>query len=253
MSPSTQTNPVEVLFVGASSSLFSTLASLLDNNAFIVKHIGDRLTAIPLSALDSCDIIIVHVLPGDPAGIADLDWVYVNRPYLPVIAIIDEGQDGCGTEAIDKGVQNVLVKNELAPALLRRSIRYSMENMLSKQIKDDSDRLFRIMLEYGQDIITLISAEGTIIYESSNIERLAGFRPEELIGMNLADLIHPDDGDLLTVKLQESLRNSQKPIHMRTKIKDKSGQWRLIDAIGRNFIDDPAAGCIVINSRIIEE
>jgi PAS domain S-box-containing protein len=244
---------IEVLFFGVNNSLLSAVKGMLGDAGYRVSAAEWNEGKKNGSFGESVDVIIYALSSDGGKDESVLQSICAACPSLPVIAIINEGQDERGLQAIGKGVQDVLVSNELSSALLRRTIRFSMERMLSRQIKEDSDRLFGIMLEYGQDIITLMSGEGTIIYESPNIERLAGYKPEELIGRNIAEIVLPEDHGLLAEKIAESLRNSKKPIFIKTKFSDKAGQWRDVEAVGRNFIDDPAAGCIVINARVIQQ
>src|SRR5438552_12869111 len=56
-----------------------------------------------------------------------------------------------------------------------------------------SEERFRALIERGSDTITIVDAVGSILYESPSIERVLGYRPEELIGRPVLDYIHPDD------------------------------------------------------------
>src|SRR5258706_1874425 len=52
---------------------------------------------------------------------------------------------------------------------------------------------FRSLIENTTDIITILEADGSIRYESPSIERILGYKPEELVGRNAFEFIHPDD------------------------------------------------------------
>ncbi len=53
----------------------------------------------------------------------------------------------------------------------------------------------REFVESATDMITLIDSDGTIKYVSPAIERVLGWDPEELIGENGFEYVHPDDRD----------------------------------------------------------
>src|SRR5512141_2695956 len=52
---------------------------------------------------------------------------------------------------------------------------------------------FRNLVENTLDVVTILSGNGTIRYESPAIERVLGYRLDELIGRNVLELVHPDD------------------------------------------------------------
>src|SRR5438046_10116139 len=51
----------------------------------------------------------------------------------------------------------------------------------------------RLLVENSLDIISLVNADGRIIYISPSVKRLTGFTEKEMIGKSGFDLIHPDD------------------------------------------------------------
>jgi diguanylate cyclase (GGDEF)-like protein/PAS domain S-box-containing protein len=49
------------------------------------------------------------------------------------------------------------------------------------------------LVEQAQDLMVLIDDSGVIRYVNPAVERMTGWRPDQLIGTNLLDLSHPDD------------------------------------------------------------
>ncbi|MGZ3182952.1 MAG: diguanylate cyclase domain-containing protein [Telluria sp.] len=49
------------------------------------------------------------------------------------------------------------------------------------------------VLDLVLDTVVVVDADGHFLYLSPSCERLLGYRPEELIGRNMIDLVHPDD------------------------------------------------------------
>lgn len=62
---------------------------------------------------------------------------------------------------------------------------------------------YRALAEYAPDIITVLSPEGRILYESPSVERTLGYEPDELIGRNAFELVHPEDRELLRAVLKK--------------------------------------------------
>jgi PAS domain S-box-containing protein len=119
------------------------------------------------------------------------------------------------------------------------------------------DELFRALIENTSDIITILDAEGIIRYESPSVERVLGYKPQELIGRDIAELLHPDD---LSKSLQAyaamkaGVRSGTSEICQITeeRLRHKDGSWRILEGFAK-VLDTPSGAGIVIDSRDITE
>jgi PAS domain S-box-containing protein len=117
------------------------------------------------------------------------------------------------------------------------------------------DELFQALIENALDIITIIDAEGIIRYESPSVERVLGYKPAELIGLNLAELLHPDDASKATrflKAIKSPAPEGETPIGqvMEVRFRHQDGSWRILESVAR-VLDTPSVTGIVINSRDI--
>ena len=132
--------------------------------------------------------------------------------------------------------------------------KYSQEELRrSRQALQESELRFRSLVQNSSDIITILEADGTIRYESPSIERILGYKPEELVGKNAFELVHPDDRPRIMAIFQAnlSLPGSITPIEVRFRHND--GSWRTLEATGNNLLQEPGVAGIVVNSRDITE
>src|ERR687893_134922 len=116
-----------------------------------------------------------------------------------------------------------------------------------------SEERFRSLVQYASDIITVLGAEGTVSYQSPSIERILGYRPEELNGTNVFDYVHPEDAEQVRMVFVETLKNRgiSPPVEFRFRHAD--GSWRFLEAVGNNLLADPSVSGMVVNSRDITE
>lgn len=112
-----------------------------------------------------------------------------------------------------------------------------------------SEERFRSLVQNSSDIVALLDRDGAILYESPAVERVLGFRPEERIGSNALDLLHPDDADSVGRVFAEILQRPGVRASAEYRVRDKQGRWRHFEAVGANLLEDPAVGGIVVNSR----
>jgi PAS domain S-box-containing protein len=58
---------------------------------------------------------------------------------------------------------------------------------------DMSEERLRSLVQHFSDIITVVDADGTILYESPTVERGLGYKPKEQVGKHTFDFVHPGD------------------------------------------------------------
>src|SRR5580700_6094191 len=90
----------------------------------------------------------------------------------------------------------------------------------------DGDRWFRSLIENSSDVTTVLAADGTIIYKSPSVERVAGYAPEERIGRSAFDFVHPDDRPALRKSLGEALETPGRAVMHEFRLAHKNGSWR---------------------------
>lgn len=116
-----------------------------------------------------------------------------------------------------------------------------------------SEQRFRSLVQHSYDIICVLDFEGYYLYVSDSIELSLGYKAEELVGVNALSLVHPDDLDFVRSSIErlhtEKLVDDLPPF----RFKCKGGGWHWIESIGKNMVDDPAVGGIVVNARDVTD
>lgn len=103
----------------------------------------------------------------------------------------------------------------------------------------ESENYFRSLIENISDIITILSIDGTILYESPSVKQVLGFRPGELIGKNAFDFVHADDLEKVVSYFKSDAEKSDKPVRIEYRFKHRSDSWRILESIGK-LIEDPS-------------
>jgi PAS domain S-box-containing protein len=116
-----------------------------------------------------------------------------------------------------------------------------------------SEERFRSMIEYGSDVITIIGLDGTIYYESPSVERVLGYRPEEVIGKNAFEFLHPDDMPAIISGINRLMENDSIAISSDLSIMSAAGDYKVVEATGVNQIKNPAVNGIIITYRDVTE
>ncbi len=128
-----------------------------------------------------------------------------------------------------------------------RELERSLEELNEREAR------FRSMVEHGSDLITIINADGTRRYDSPSVEKVFGFKSEELVGKNASDHIHKEDLSKVREAFKKGGMNHGDTVFMECRVVRNDGSLRTVETIGKNLIDDPAVHGIVMNSRDITE
>jgi PAS domain S-box-containing protein len=116
-----------------------------------------------------------------------------------------------------------------------------------------SEERFRSLVRYASDIITVLGPDGTVRYQSPSIERILGYRPEELIGTNAFDYVHTEDVEQVWSVFAEALENQGVSLLVEFRFRHADGSWRFLEAVSNNLLADPSVSGMVVNSRDITE
>lgn len=127
------------------------------------------------------------------------------------------------------------------------------ERRNAEQALQEREEYFRALTENSNDIITVLDADGTIRYESASVERVLGWRPEELEGRSVFDFVHPEDLAALADAFGERLQNPQDRGSVEFRYRNRHGGWQVLEARGNNQLENPAIRGLVANSRDVTE
>jgi PAS domain S-box-containing protein len=110
---------------------------------------------------------------------------------------------------------------------------------------------FRTLIENSSDAIFLVNAKTEIMYASASTAKVLGYQPEELLGRNGLELVHPQDREDSTRALQEVIAKPQSPRQMHARVRRKNGEWCWVESTASNLLHEPNVQAIVLSSREI--
>lgn len=107
---------------------------------------------------------------------------------------------------------------------------------------------FRALIENSSDLIMIIGEDGTILYEGPSVKHILGYAPEDMVGMSVFDVFHPDD----IPEMVTWLRNPEEKLII-SQVRHRNGSWRILEGKGKRLRGDPLYTGIVVNLRDITE
>jgi two-component system, cell cycle sensor histidine kinase and response regulator CckA len=112
---------------------------------------------------------------------------------------------------------------------------------------------FRLLIENTLDIISVLDRDGRFTFNSPSIERVLGYRPEELILTEAVSLVHPDDLGLARDAFARAFASPNELTVAEMRVRHKSGAWRNVELIGKALQPGAVFEGIVVNSRDVTE
>lgn len=99
------------------------------------------------------------------------------------------------------------------------------------------------------DIVTLVDAAGRRLYTSPAIEPVLGYEPQALVGQSAFDHVHPTDAERVVEIFDEGIDTGRRSAGAVFRYRAAGGDWRWLESVGVNLLDDPRVGAVVVDSR----
>jgi len=118
----------------------------------------------------------------------------------------------------------------------------------------ESEERFRSLIENAADLIAIVREDGVLDFLSPSAKRVLGYLPEELVGRDAFEFIHPDDRDHIVAALYRATQQPATPRSEQCRFRHKDTTWRLLEGAGRLLTVDPSGkNNFVVNLRDITE
>lgn len=112
---------------------------------------------------------------------------------------------------------------------------------------------FRALIENGRDLILVADAGGTVHYASPSAAAILGRAAETWSGKGLLEFVHPEDAALLRAAMADARAIPRSSRSVELRLSDAAGEWRVMDGILSNLLDDDAVRGWVFNARDVTD
>lgn len=133
------------------------------------------------------DLVLLDLFLPDSRGMDTILNFKTFIPGTPIVALTGLDEKEMAREAIKKGAQDYIYKNELDPGVLENSLRFAIErHQLIVQLEEkknqvrESELRFRHIIEKNVDGVVILSHEGRIKFINPSGETILGKGCEEL-------------------------------------------------------------------------
>jgi len=153
-----------------------------------VTAAGDLRAGLQALGGDAFDVVMCDVAVPDGAGLANIILIRAEAPELPIIVAGESDSEAMAVEAVHAGAQDYLVKGQLSPSWLERSIRYAIERQRMDRALQEAEEKYHGVFDHLVEGIFQTSPDGRYLMANLALARIYGYdSPEELM-LTLTDI-----------------------------------------------------------------
>lgn len=195
------------------------------------------------------DVVLLDLNLPDSTGLDTLTTVVEHDEMLPIVVLTGLQDQQVGIEALRQGAEEYLVKDELSAGLLTRSIYHAIE----RKAHEREQKRYETLIEESTDANAIIEEDGVVDYITPSVEHVLGYEPDELVGEDVFDYIHPADEAAVRAEFEALVTDPEHRSESEFRFKHRDGSWVTLHVRGRNLLDDPAIDGFVVYTRDVTE
>jgi diguanylate cyclase (GGDEF)-like protein len=176
-----------------------------------VTHVGNLSAALRLLSRESFDVILLYGDLIDTHGLNVLDLLQAALARMPIVMLTDHKDARKERQAIQRGIQDVIVKQQWTSEQLVRAVRHSVDRKQAEQ-----------HLSYLAQYDPLTALANRALFHDRLIHALAmAKRKKQEVGLvllaldqflSLAETLGPDGCDLLLQEAAERLKKCMREV-----------------------------------------
>ncbi|HPJ39469.1 MAG TPA: PAS domain S-box protein, partial [Spirochaetota bacterium] len=217
----------------------------------IVSHTGEEALDIFRNS-NEIDLVLMDIDLGTGIDGPETAVMILDIRTIPVVFLSSHTEPEIVEKTEKITSYGYVVKNS-GITVLDASIKMAFRLFDANMQIAESENKQKAMISNISDVIGIIGADGIMKYKSPNIEKLFGWKPEDLVGTNGFDTVHPDDLERIQHVFYTLLEQYDMPHTVEYNYKCKDGSYRPVELTAVNCIHNPAIHGILLNYKDISE
>jgi len=178
---------------------------------------------------------IGRLIKGDAVGASEYTFVRKGGRQFPV------------------EIHSILMRKEGQVVGLRGFILDIAERQQAEEALLRNERLFRALIEHSYDAITMISADGIVLFDSPSVTRTLGYSPAERLGKRAFDFVIPEEREQMVQGFAQFVQQPGSIMNYQGRFLHKDGTVRWIEGVRTNLLNEPTIQAVVVNYRDFAE
>ncbi|MGQ0805208.1 MAG: sensor domain-containing protein [Actinomycetota bacterium] len=116
-----------------------------------------------------------------------------------------------------------------------------------------SEERFRALVQHSAEMVVVWNEDGELTYVSPSAERFGDYHVGDVTGTKDPPLIHPDDRERMLKVFADLLVPGKVSAPFQVRMRNTEGEYRWLEVLATNLLDDPAVQGMVLNARDVTE
>jgi PAS domain S-box-containing protein len=99
--------------------------------------------------------------------------------------------------------------------------------------------------------LSLVDGDGNVQYQSSAVEALLGYKPDEMAGSAWFSFVHGDDALPVQTQFQEMVQHGGEHARWILRFRAAQGEWQPVEVCARNLLADPDVRGVLLSLRAV--
>ena len=156
------------------------------------------------------------------------------------------------TEPVSGLAVGALLATVLVVARQLLAVRENVRLLAETAVRQNEAR-FRSLVQHSSDVIIVTRADGSMRFVSPSAARVFGYDPSELMNLELAGLLHPEDRTRAADFFREAAAGPGVTGPVEWRFRQADGSWLHAELLATNLLHDATVRGIVLNTRDVSE
>ena len=149
-------------------------------------------------------------------------------------------------------------RETLATLTTQLALALESAGVAESAVRSEGEARLSSLVEHASDLICIVDDDTCIRYVSPSVQRVLGYESSEIIGLPITTFVHPGDhADALHALGRVAARTEPEVSTLgratEFRLRHANGEWRDVEALATNLLDNKNVGGIVLNIRDISE
>ena len=164
--------------------------------------------------------------------------IFVLIPFHLLLIIVDLQRLFSGVVEEHAGYRYLYTLHLFLLLILAVYLFLFTRSQAEEALRRNSEQELRTITDNIADVVAIADIEGRFIYISESSHTVFGYKPEELVGKSIVELVHEDDILRVGTTFHEGLAEGKESANIEHRVRHKNGHYIWVEAVGRLITDD---------------
>jgi len=198
------------------------------------------------------DLILMDINLGDGIDGTEAAEIILKKHEIPIVFVSSHTEREV-VEKTEKITSYGYVVKSSSVTVLDASIKMAFKLFDANKVIKNSEEKQKTMISNISDVIAIIGVDGIMKYKSPNIEKWFGWKPEDLIGTDGWETVHPDDLERIKNEFYKLLEKDYSSTTVQYLYKCKDESYKPIELTATNLTKNTQIAGILLNYHDITE